>query len=106
MHQTIAETEMSLMAVERVNHYATNLETEAAEVIESNRPSPSWPENGHIVIKDLVVQYKPTLPPVIKGINLEIHAGNMLLLLVELVRERLRLSLHFSDCLNRLTDRS
>ena len=70
-----AETEMSLMAVERVNHYATNLETEAAEVIESNRPSPSWPENGHIVIKDLVVQYKPTLPPVIKGINLEIHAG-------------------------------
>lgn len=70
-----AETEMSLMAVERVNHYATNLEVEAPEIIESNRPDLSWPAFGHIVITDLVVQYKPTLPPVIKGINLEIYAG-------------------------------
>ena len=70
-----AETEMSLMAVERVNHYATNLEIEAAEIIDTNRPEPSWPAHGHIVIKDLVVQYKPSLPPVIKGINLEINAG-------------------------------
>jgi ATP-binding cassette, subfamily C (CFTR/MRP), member 1 len=70
-----AETEMSLMAVERVNHYATNLEIEAANIIESNRPDPSWPAKGHIEIKDLVVQYKPSLPPVIKGISLEIHAG-------------------------------
>jgi ATP-binding cassette, subfamily C (CFTR/MRP), member 1 len=70
-----AETEMSLMAVERVNHYATNLEIEAAEVIESNRPDLNWPSSGHIVIQDLVVQYKPTLPPVIKGISLEIHGG-------------------------------
>ena len=70
-----AETEMSLMAVERVNHYATNLEIEAADIIESNRPDPSWPANGHIQIKNLVVQYKPTLPPVIKGISLEIKGG-------------------------------
>lgn len=70
-----AETEMSLMAVERVNHYATNLEIEAAEIIESNRPDPSWPANGHIQINDLVVQYKPTLPPVLKGITLEILGG-------------------------------
>lgn len=70
-----AETEMSLMAVERVNHYSVNLDSEAAEIIESNRPDPSWPAKGHILIQDLVVQYKPSLPPVIKGINLEIQAG-------------------------------
>lgn len=70
-----AETEMSLMAVERVNHYAVNLEIEAAEIIESHRPELNWPSKGHILIKDLVVQYKPTLPPVIKGIDLEIHGG-------------------------------
>lgn len=70
-----AETEMSLMAVERVNHYATKLEVEAEEVISFSRPPADWPQRGHISIKDLVVRYKPTLPPVLKGVSLEIAGG-------------------------------
>jgi ATP-binding cassette subfamily C (CFTR/MRP) protein 1 len=70
-----AETEMSLMAVERVNHYATKLEVEADEVVPYNRPPPEWPQHGAISIEKLVVSYRPQLPPVLKGISLKISAG-------------------------------
>ncbi len=70
-----AETEMSLMAVERINHYATRLEVEADEIVPYNRPPLEWPQHGAISIEKLVVSYKPQLPPVLKGISLQIAAG-------------------------------
>lgn len=70
-----AETEMSLMAVERVNHYATKLDQEADEVVPHNRPPPTWPQRGEILIDRLFVAYRPQQPPVLKGVSLHIAAG-------------------------------
>lgn len=62
-------------SVERVQHYANELEQEKPAVIEGMRPPPSWPSAGEIVFKDAEMRYRPELPPVLKGLNLKINAG-------------------------------
>ena len=38
------------------------------------RPSLAWPTSGAIHVTDLVVRYRPDLPPVLKGISFKIGA--------------------------------
>jgi ABC-type multidrug transport system fused ATPase/permease subunit len=66
--------EMNLNSIERVNDYL-EIESEAPEVIEENRPASNWPQKGQVEIKDLVLRYAKDLDPVIKGITLQILAG-------------------------------
>lgn len=61
--------------VERLLHYAHKLEREAPAVIEDNRPPESWPAGGAIEFKNVVMSYRPNLPPVLKGLNLSVNAG-------------------------------
>ena len=61
--------------VERLLHYANKLEREAPAVIEDNRPPESWPAGGAIEFKNVVMSYRPDLPPVLKGLNLSVRAG-------------------------------
>ncbi|BGP15223.1 hypothetical protein JCM10213_000825 [Rhodosporidiobolus nylandii] len=70
-----AEVENDLNSVERVLHYANNLEQEAPRVIEENRPPKEWPVGGRIQFKDVVMSYRPELPPVLKGLSLDVKAG-------------------------------
>ncbi|GAA6012116.1 hypothetical protein JCM10207_005134 [Rhodosporidiobolus poonsookiae] len=70
-----AEVENDLNSVERVLHYANNLEAEAAAEIEDKKPPPEWPSQGRIEFKDVVMSYRPELPPVLKGLSLSIGAG-------------------------------
>ncbi|KAK9468102.1 P-loop containing nucleoside triphosphate hydrolase protein [Lipomyces arxii] len=65
-------TEMDLNSVERVKEYL-NLESEAPEVVENNRPSASWPESGAIEVQELSLRYAPTLPKVISKITFTIQ---------------------------------
>ena len=58
--------------VERLVYYSDDLETEAELIIPDNRPPSEWPDKGQIEIKDLVVQYGPDLPPVLKSISFDI----------------------------------
>jgi ATP-binding cassette subfamily C (CFTR/MRP) protein 1 len=62
-------------AVERLVYYSDSLDIEAAPIIPDHRPPPEWPVKGEVQIKDLVMAYAPELPPVLKGISLNIISG-------------------------------
>ncbi|KAK1277387.1 ABC transporter C family member 2 [Acorus gramineus] len=66
--------ENSLNAVERVGTYI-ELPSEAPLVIENNRPPPGWPSLGNIRFQDVVLRYRPELPPVLHGISFTISAS-------------------------------
>ncbi|KAH7544598.1 hypothetical protein FEM48_Zijuj01G0002700 [Ziziphus jujuba var. spinosa] len=63
--------ENSLNAVERVGTYI-DLPSEAPPVIENNRPPPGWPSSGSIKFEDVVLRYRPELPPVLHGLSFAI----------------------------------
>ncbi|CAG8565444.1 11234_t:CDS:10, partial [Racocetra persica] len=67
-----AEVEANMNAVERLVHYTDNLESEPASIIPDNRPSSEWPVKGEIFIENLVMQYGPENPPVIKDVTIHI----------------------------------
>ncbi|CAM1312335.1 ABCC4 (predicted) [Pycnogonum litorale] len=53
-----------------------NLPTEAAKESNPNqKPPPSWPENGNIVLKNVKLSYNNSLEYVLNGITCEINAG-------------------------------
>lgn len=63
--------ENSLNAVERVGTYI-ELPPEGPSIIENNRPPPGWPTSGSITFKDVVLRYRPELPPVLHGLSFSI----------------------------------
>lgn len=63
--------ENSLNAVERVGTYI-ELPSEAPAIIEDNRPPPGWPSAGSIRFEEVVLRYRPELPPVLHGISFKI----------------------------------
>ncbi|VAH23048.1 unnamed protein product [Triticum turgidum subsp. durum] len=66
--------ENSMNAVERVGTYI-ELPSEAPPVIEDNRPPPGWPSSGIIKFEDVVLRYRPELPPVLHGISFIVNGG-------------------------------
>ncbi|KAJ4976197.1 hypothetical protein NE237_001303 [Protea cynaroides] len=60
--------ENSLNAVERVGTYI-DLPSEGPSIIETNRPPPAWPSSGSIKFEDVVLRYRPELPPVLHGLS-------------------------------------
>ncbi|CAL1540417.1 unnamed protein product, partial [Lymnaea stagnalis] len=68
------ELETNIVAVERIKEY-TETPTEAAWVIENNRPSPGWPDKGVVEFKDYKFRYREGLDLVLKGINCTIQPG-------------------------------
>ncbi|KAJ9691132.1 hypothetical protein PVL29_013349 [Vitis rotundifolia] len=67
--------ENSLNSVERVGTYI-ELPSEAPLVIESNRPPPAWPSSGSIKFEDVVLRYRPELPPVLHGLSFTISPSD------------------------------
>ncbi|KAL6991616.1 Canalicular multispecific organic anion transporter 1 [Sarracenia purpurea var. burkii] len=63
--------ENSLNAVERIGTYV-DLPSEGPSIIESNRPPPGWPSSGSIKFEDVVLRYRPELPPVLHGLSFTI----------------------------------
>ncbi|TFK72957.1 ABC transporter [Pluteus cervinus] len=70
-----AEVENNMNSVERIVHYATAIEQERPHEIPANKPAVSWPAEGRVEMKDVVLSYRPELPPVLKGITMDVHAG-------------------------------
>ncbi|PIA50779.1 hypothetical protein AQUCO_01200196v1 [Aquilegia coerulea] len=60
--------ENSLNAVERAGTYM-ELPSEASDVIESNRPLPGWPSSGLIQFENVILRYRPELPPVLHDLS-------------------------------------
>ncbi|GAA6034025.1 hypothetical protein JCM8097_000654 [Rhodosporidiobolus ruineniae] len=68
----VSQLEVDLNAVERVVE-VLDLEQEPAQIVASNRPPANWPSSvGGLSLEDLVVSYAPNLPPVIKGVSVDI----------------------------------
>uniref|UniRef100_A0A6N2MXC4 ABC-type xenobiotic transporter n=1 Tax=Salix viminalis TaxID=40686 RepID=A0A6N2MXC4_SALVM len=67
--------ENSLNSVERAGTYI-ELPSEAPLVIESNRPPPGWPSSGAIKFEDVVLRYRPELPPVLHGLSFTIFPSD------------------------------
>ena len=59
-------------SVERVVHYANEIEQEAPFEIPDHKPPVPWPSQGQVEIKDVVLKYRPEPPPVLKGWNLSL----------------------------------
>ncbi|KAF5342618.1 hypothetical protein D9611_001580 [Ephemerocybe angulata] len=70
-----AEVENNMNAVERMDHYANHIEQEAPHEIPETKPPPSWPEQGRVELSDIVLSYRPGLPPVLKGLSMSVNAG-------------------------------
>ncbi|XP_025884380.1 ABC transporter C family member 12 isoform X3 [Solanum lycopersicum] len=68
-----SRAENSLNAVERVGTYI-DLPSEAQNVI-CSQPPPHWPSSGFIKFEDVVLRYRPGLPPVLHGLSFEISSG-------------------------------
>ncbi|XBJ27718.1 hypothetical protein VPH35_004942 [Triticum aestivum] len=66
--------ENSMNAVQRVGTYI-ELPSEAPPVIEDNRPPPGWPSSGIIKFEDVVLRYRPELPPVLHGISFIVNGS-------------------------------
>jgi ABC-type multidrug transport system fused ATPase/permease subunit len=61
-----------MVSVERVIKY-TELPTEAAPVVEDNRPSKNWPSKGCIEFKNVQLRYREGLELVLNGVNFQIR---------------------------------
>lgn len=70
--RTATETENLLVAVQRLKEYADNLTTEGLRD-HYPRPPVDWPSAGKIQFKDVVVKYRPELPPVLRRVNFTIN---------------------------------
>ncbi|KAG6850713.1 hypothetical protein H0H93_009871 [Arthromyces matolae] len=70
-----AEVENNMNSVERIVHYAKSVEQEAPHEIIDTKPPADWPAQGRVNLKDVVLSYRPELPPVLKGISMTVGAG-------------------------------
>ncbi|KAL8138386.1 LOW QUALITY PROTEIN: hypothetical protein V2J09_004387 [Rumex salicifolius] len=70
---SIAENNMN--SVERVGTYV-DLPSEAPPVIEGNRPPPAWPSSGSIEFENVVLRYRPELPPVLHGVSFKVSPSD------------------------------
>ncbi|KAF8733147.1 hypothetical protein HU200_015520 [Digitaria exilis] len=64
-----------IISVERVNQYM-DIPSEAAEVIEENRPSSEWPQTGRVELRDLKIRYRQDAPLVLHGITCTFEGGD------------------------------
>ncbi|KAL6865109.1 hypothetical protein ACP4OV_016260 [Aristida adscensionis] len=64
-----------IISVERVNQYM-EIQSEAAEVIEENRPAPFWPQVGRVELRDLKIRYRQDSPFVLHGITCTLEGGD------------------------------
>ena len=71
----VSELENDMNSVERIIHYAKNLEQEPPHEISETKPKASWPAEGRVEIKDVVLRYRPELPDVLTGLTMDVAPG-------------------------------
>jgi ABC-type multidrug transport system fused ATPase/permease subunit len=69
-----AVNEQNMNSVERVREYL-EVEQEAPEIIEDNRPPASWPDNGSVSFKNYSTRYRSDLDLVLKNVTFNVEAG-------------------------------
>ncbi|KAF8533369.1 P-loop containing nucleoside triphosphate hydrolase protein [Trichophaea hybrida] len=69
-----AVNEQNMNSMERVREYL-EVEQEAPEIIEDNRPPASWPDNGNVSFKNYSTRYRSDLDLVLKNVTFNVQAG-------------------------------
>jgi len=69
-----AVNEQNMNSVERIREYL-EVEQEAPEIIEDNRPPTSWPDQGRVSFKKYSTRYRPDLDLVLKDVSFEVQPG-------------------------------
>ena len=70
------ELESDMNSVERVIHYAKNLEQEeSSHEIPEGKPEVPWPTEGRIEIKNMFLKYRPESPDVLSGLSMDVAPG-------------------------------
>ncbi|KAJ8762659.1 hypothetical protein K2173_010680 [Erythroxylum novogranatense] len=72
-----SRAENSFNSVERVGTYI-DLPSEAPAVIDNCRPPPGWPSSGLIKFSDVILRYRPELPPVLHGLSFVVSPSEKL----------------------------
>ncbi len=75
-----SQLETDIVAVERTKEYAET-PTEAPPIVESHRPPPEWPSEGHVQFDHYSTRYRQELDLVLKNISAEFTGGTKVLLL-------------------------
>ncbi|KAI3882887.1 hypothetical protein MKX03_015782 [Papaver bracteatum] len=65
----------NIISVERLSQYM-NIPSEALEVVQGNRPAPSWPAVGRVEFHDLKIRYRDDTPLVLQGITCTFEGGH------------------------------
>ena len=69
-----SELETNIVAVERTKEYAET-PTEAPAIVESHRPPPEWPSEGHVKFDQYSTRYREGLDLVLRDISVEVPGG-------------------------------
>ena len=75
----MSELETNIVAVERTKEYAET-PREAPPIVESHRPPPVWPSQGHVKFDQYSTRYREGLDLVLTNISAEIPGGTKVLL--------------------------
>ena len=68
-----ADVENAMNSTERLHAYANTLPQEVDDT--SKPPTQDWPQAGEVHFSNTRMRYRPGLPEALKGVNLQIHAG-------------------------------
>eukprot|EP00743_Colponemidia_sp_Colp-15_P007238 GILK01007815.1.p1 GENE.GILK01007815.1~~GILK01007815.1.p1 ORF type:complete len:1347 (-),score=258.26 GILK01007815.1:45-4052(-) len=68
----LTDCESYMTSVERIVEYCDKI---PSEVVCKEEPLTDWPSTGSIVIRDLVLKYRPELRPVLCGVSVDIEGG-------------------------------
>ncbi len=74
----MSELETNIVAVERTKEYAET-PREAPPIVESHRPPPVWPSQGHVKFDQYSTRYREGLDLVLRNISAEIPGGTKVL---------------------------
>ncbi|CAE7233383.1 unnamed protein product, partial [Rhizoctonia solani] len=77
MTRQSAEVENYMNSVERLLQYTStgDIPQEKPYVLIDSAPPKTWPNHGAIEFHDLVMSYRPGLPPVLRGVSLHVRGG-------------------------------
>ncbi|KAG0695819.1 P-loop containing nucleoside triphosphate hydrolase protein [Suillus ampliporus] len=70
--RSASEVEQNVVSVERIVHYAKDLEPEAPYEIPDNKPVSEWPTVGEVEFREYSARYRPELDLVLKDISMTI----------------------------------
>lgn len=72
---SFSEVENEMNSVERVCHYANELDQEAAYKVVGLGHAPEWPQNGVVEFKNVSLRYREGLPLVLKSLNFKVGSN-------------------------------